>query len=181
VSGRRLDGRTVRGARARRALVDATLAIIERDGLCGVTHRNVTREAGLPATSAAYHFASINDLLEQALLDADGQASQALEAIAREADPVAAFSQWLVRDFTEERPRVIAEYELFLYAARTPSMRPAAGGWVKNLYALVSTWTTRERAARTICAYVDGLLLQALVGGAAPEAADVEAAIRDLL
>ena len=66
--GSAVDGRRLRGERARRALIEATLAVIERDGLAGVTHRAVTREADLPATSAAYHFASIDDLLEASLL-----------------------------------------------------------------------------------------------------------------
>ncbi len=170
-----------RGERTRRALVLAALAIIEREGICGVTHRNVTRAAGLPATSAAYHFDSINDLLEQALMWADGQAVEALVAIGTAPNPVAALSTWLARDFRQERPRLIAEYELYLYAARTPSMLPSANGWLTGLDALVSTWTADRRAVRTVCAYIDGLLLQALVSGEAPDPEELEAAIRDLL
>ena len=176
-----MDGRVLRGERAKRALVDATLAVIERDGIGGVTHRNVTREAGLPASSAAYHFASINDLLEQALLWADQQAAEALARIGGDRDPVAAFSRWLVRDFTEQRSRLIAEYELFLYAARVPSMRPAAGRWLADLRRLVSGWTSDARAIDLISAYVDGLLLQALVSGTPPDPDVVAATIRALL
>ncbi len=181
MSERALDGRVIRGERAKRALVDATLAVIERDGISGVTHRSVTGEAGLPASSAAYHFASINDLLEQALLWADHQAAEALSRIKSDPDPVAAFSRWLVRDFTEQRARLIAEYELFLYAARVETMRPAAGRWLADLRELVSGWTTDARATGTISAYVDGLLLQSLVSGAPPDADAVEATIRGLL
>jgi TetR/AcrR family transcriptional regulator, regulator of biofilm formation and stress response len=170
-----------RGERTRQSLVRATLAIIERDGICGVTHRNVTREAGLPATSAAYHFASITDLLEQALLTADRQAADALDEIGRADDPVAALSRWLALAFTEERSRLIAEYELYLYAARAPSMRPTASRWLTHLESLVSTWSADTRRVRTVCAYVDGLLLQALVAGTAPDPEEMAAAIRDVL
>jgi TetR/AcrR family transcriptional regulator, regulator of biofilm formation and stress response len=180
VSGAPLDGRLLRGERARNALVAATLRIIERDGLCGVTHRNVTREAGLPPSSAAYHFSSISDLLEQALLWADQQAADSLERIGRTPDPVAAFAAWLVEDL-EHRSRVIAEYELFLYAARVPSMRPTAVRWLTDLERLVSTWTTDGRAVSTIRAYVDGMALQALVAGERPDAAAVEATLRYLV
>jgi TetR/AcrR family transcriptional regulator, regulator of biofilm formation and stress response len=181
VSGTPLDGRLLRGERARQALVAATLRIIERDGLCGVTHRNVTRQAGLPPSSAAYHFSSISDLLEQALLWADQQAAESLERIGRTPDPVAAFAAWLVEDLVEHRSRVIAEYELFLYAARVPSMRPTAVRWLTDLERLVSTWTPDGRAVSTIRAYVDGMALQAVVSGERPDAAAVEATLRYLV
>jgi DNA-binding transcriptional regulator YbjK len=175
-----VDGRRAKGERARKALIEATLTIIERDGIAGVSHRAVTRAAGLPATSAAYHFATINDLLEESLLHADGLAAEALAACEQAANPIGAFAHWLVADFTHERSRVIAEYELFLYAARVPSMRPAARRWLTDLSALVDTWTESRRAPRTICAYIDGLLVQALVSGETPDPAVVEATLRDL-
>jgi len=177
----RVDGRRAKGERARLALLEATLAIIEREGIAGVTHRNVTREAGLPATSAAYHFATINDLLEQALLWADQEAAEALARCESDPDPIAAFARWFVADFANERSRVIAEYELFLYAARHPAMQPTARRWLTDLSALVDTWTDSRRATRTICAYIDGVLLQMLVSGEKSDPTLVEDTIRSLL
>jgi len=52
VTEAKVDGRQARGERARAALITATLQVIEREGIGRVTHRNVTRVAGLPATSA---------------------------------------------------------------------------------------------------------------------------------
>jgi len=176
-----LDGRRARGEQTRHTLLAATLAIIEREGIAGVTHRKVTREAGLPSTSAAYHFATINDLLEQSLLWADQQAAEALARCEEAPDPIAAFAHWFVADFAEERSRVIAEYELFLYAARHPAMLPTARRWLTDLSALVDTWTESRRATRTICAYVDGVLLQMLVSGEKPDPKQVESTIRSLL
>jgi DNA-binding transcriptional regulator YbjK len=174
------DGRRARGDRARKALIEAALAIIERDGIAGVTHRAVTREAGMPATSAAYHFATINDLLEESLRYADHLAAEALAACERSENPIGAFADWFVADFTNERSRVIAEYELFLYSARVPAMRPTARRWLTDLSALVDTWTESRRATRIICAYIDGLLLQALVSGEIPDPRVVEATLRQL-
>jgi Tetracyclin repressor-like, C-terminal domain len=76
---------------------------------------------------------------------------------------------------------VIAEYELFLYAARVPSMRPTAVRWLTDLERLVSTWTTDTRAVATIRAYVDGMVLQALASGQQPEVATVETTLRYLV
>lgn len=177
----RAEIRRAKAEQARKALLDATLAIVEREGIAGVTHRNVTREAGLPPTSTAYHFATINDLLEQALSWADQAAAEALAKCESDKDPIAAFSRWFVADFANERTRVIAEYELFLYAARHPAMLPTARRWLTDLSALVDTWTDSRRASRTICAYLDGVLLQMLVSGEKPDPKVVEDTIRHLL
>ena len=175
-----MDGRQARGDRARAALIAATLTVIEREGIGRVTHRNVTRVAGLPATSAAYHFDTINDLLEAALLWADEQSKDALVEIAASDDPILALATWLVEDFQHDRARCLAEYELFLYAARTPALRPAAQRWMTELAEVVGRWTDDPVAVTTIGAYVDGLILQALVNNEAPEPKVVADTIRSM-
>jgi DNA-binding transcriptional regulator YbjK len=175
------DGRRRRGDEARERLLDAALRVIERDGVAGVTHRRVTSEAGLPATSAAYHFASITDLLEAALRRTDDQSAAALETIASAPDPIAALAGWMVHDFAESQRRCVAEYELFLHAARTPSLRAAALRWVTDLTTLVSGWTADRAAQRRACAYVDGILVQSLVAGDIPPAVEIEADLRSLI
>jgi DNA-binding transcriptional regulator YbjK len=175
------DGRRRRGEAARRALLEATLRIIERDGVAGVTHRRVTAEAGLPATAAAYHFASITDLLEAALLQADEKSAAVLAAIADKDDPIHELAEWLVTDFAEQRQRCTAEYELFLYAARTPQLRTAALRWTTDLSKLVATWTEDAAARRRVTSYVDGMLIQAVVSGDIPPAQVIDADIRALV
>src|SRR3954467_8683342 len=63
-----VDGRKVRGEKRRTELIEATLRIIERNGVAGVTHRTVAAEAGVPTTSTTYHFSSLDDLLIAALI-----------------------------------------------------------------------------------------------------------------
>jgi DNA-binding transcriptional regulator YbjK len=176
-----VDGRRVRGERARRALIAATLTVIERDGVSGVTHRAVTREAGLPATSAAYHFASIDELLEASLLHADRLAADALERCAADVDPIAALANWVAAECCAHSARLTAEYELYLYAARTPTMRSAAARWLVDLSALVAQWTSDAQRGRAICAYVDGLCIQSLATGEQPDANEIAATIRALV
>ncbi|HEX8867241.1 MAG TPA: TetR family transcriptional regulator, partial [Lentzea sp.] len=50
-----VDGRKARGEKKRRAIVEATLRVIEREGISGVTHRSVAREAGVPTTAPTYY------------------------------------------------------------------------------------------------------------------------------
>jgi DNA-binding transcriptional regulator YbjK len=176
----RIDGRRAKGQRRRHSLLEATLQVVERDGVAGVSHRSVTRQAGLPASAATYYFDSIDALLEAALSWAEQANTEPLRRIAAASDPQAALARWLVEDCITHRDRVIAEYELFLLAARRPALARAATRWVEELSALVSAWTDDAGSVRAVCAYVDGLLLQALVTREIPAAAEVEATIRTL-
>jgi DNA-binding transcriptional regulator YbjK len=176
----RIDGRRAKGQRRRQALLEATLQVVERDGVAGVSHRSVTRQAGLPSSAATYYFDSIDSLLKAALLWAEEANTEPLRAIAAAPDPPAALAQWLVEDCITHRERVIAEYELFLLAARRPALAAAATRWIDELSALVAGWTADQGSVRAVCAYIDGLLLQALVTREVPKASELEATIRRL-
>lgn len=176
----RIDGRRAKGHRRRQALLEATLQVVERDGVAGVSHRSVTREAGLPSSAATYYFDSIDSLLEAALLWAEEANTEPLRLIAAAPDPQAALARWLVEDCITHGDRVIAEYELFLLAARRPALAKAATRWIEELSALVSGWTDDPGSVRAVCGYVDGLLLQALVTREVPTAAELEGTIRKL-
>lgn len=181
MSGPEVDGRRARGERTRHALMEATLRVVAADGIGAVTHRRVCQEAGQPASSAAYHFPSITDLLEAALLAADERNSTELARIEAAADPVAELARWLADDFGPDQAACLAEYELYLLAARTPALRPAATRWLTDLGSLAQGWGADPQTVRVVCAYVDGMLIQGHVTGRAPAAAEVEAVLRGLL
>ncbi|WP_083792889.1 TetR/AcrR family transcriptional regulator [Kribbella flavida] len=77
------DGRKLKGERRRQELIEATLRVVARDGVSGVSHRTVAREAGRPATAAAYYFSGIDGLLLQALLTNRPPSAARFEAILR--------------------------------------------------------------------------------------------------
>lgn len=62
-SGRKLQRR---GEESRRKILDATLVLIAKRGLHGVTHRAIAAEAGVPLSLTTYFFSGLNDLIEQA-------------------------------------------------------------------------------------------------------------------
>ncbi|QDQ24890.1 TetR/AcrR family transcriptional regulator [Chitinimonas arctica] len=62
-SGRKLQRR---GEESRRKILDATLVLIARLGLHGVTHRAIAAEAGVPLSLTTYFFSGMNDLIGQA-------------------------------------------------------------------------------------------------------------------
>ncbi|MEU5690743.1 TetR family transcriptional regulator [Actinosynnema sp. NPDC020468] len=160
------DGRLARGEARRAALVAATLAVVERSGVTGVSHRSVALEAGVPASSVVYYFPSVDALLTAALTTSADEVRQAVRALPPTAAAIAGF---LVSALTEHRSRTLAGYELYLQAARNPTLRPAARQWLTALLAAFGD-TTRVRA---LLAGVDGLLLQGLIADTPPRYADV--------
>ncbi|GGO98949.1 TetR/AcrR family transcriptional regulator [Wenjunlia tyrosinilytica] len=173
-----VDGRRAKGERRRALLLEAALRVVERDGVAGVTHRAVAKEAGQPPSSATYYFESIDDLLVAALVrSVDAYAARLREAT-ESPDPVAALAETLAAELARGRAPVIAEYELYLLAARRPALRATAQRCVDDLAALARRCTGDPVAVKAFCACVDGLLLQALVTGASPDASGIEAVLR---
>lgn len=64
------DGRRLRGEQRRSELLQATLTVIERDGVAGVSHRAVASVADVSVASITYHFPTLDDLLVAALRSA---------------------------------------------------------------------------------------------------------------
>lgn len=179
-----VDGRKARGEQRRRQIIAATLRVIERDGVAGVTHRTVAAEAGVPPASTTYHFATLDDLLIATLLaGAKDMATEVYWMIdhirshgRRAAAEIAAL---LAHALGPQRGRTMAEYELYLLAARRPALRPAARRWLDVLTSMVGH--DDEVAFRVFLAAIDGLLIQGLIDDEPPRAADLEPVIATLL
>ncbi|GAB3245974.1 TetR/AcrR family transcriptional regulator [Chitinimonas naiadis] len=62
-TGRKLQRR---GEESRRKILDATLILIAKRGLHGVTHRAIAAEAGVPLSLTTYFFSGLSDLIGQA-------------------------------------------------------------------------------------------------------------------
>lgn len=179
------DGRRVRGERRRRAIVDAALRVVERDGVAGVSHRAIAREADVPPASIAYHFATIDDLLVATLLDSVDTLLAELDRLADTLDGdragwPAAVAGLLASLVSEHRGRTLAEYELYLLAARRPALRPAARRWIEAAAGHVTAGGRSPETARTLFAVIDGMLMHALVADEPPTAAEFESALTSL-
>lgn len=76
-----------RGARTRQEILEATLRLIAREGIAGVTHRAVAQEAGVNLSLTTYYFTDLSDLLCSAFrhFEATGaeQISQTWERVFR--------------------------------------------------------------------------------------------------
>ncbi|WP_285500412.1 TetR family transcriptional regulator [Actinokineospora sp. NBRC 105648] len=181
---RRVDGRKTRGERKRQEITEATLRVIERDGVAGVSHRTVAREAGASAASVTYHFATLDELLVDTLVwSAERLAAQVRDLIEtsriKGGRPAGAVAEMLAEALGPERARTMAQYELYLLAARRPALRPAARLWLDVLASLGRQ--PDEVGFRAFLAAVDGVLVQGLIDDEPPTAAELLPVVEHLL
>jgi DNA-binding transcriptional regulator YbjK len=166
------DGRRLRGEERRRRLIRAALAVLERDGLAGFTHRAVAAEAGVALASATYHFRGIDDLALSAILEATEAFTESIRVRSGVPD-LSGYAGALAEELASHRGRVVAGYELYLLAARRPALREAATAWLRagTEPLLVGVDPLRQRA---FLAAVDAVCLEALLADAPPSASEIE-------
>jgi len=63
-------GRTTRAKSEirRHAILKATIRVAAKDGIKGIKHRSVAREAGVPLAATTYYFRDINELISDAFM-----------------------------------------------------------------------------------------------------------------
>lgn len=181
-------------AQARRdALLRAAVEVAAERGAAGVTHRAVTERAGLPLATVSYFFASIDDLVAEALhtfatdevtrlshlastLAADESTPDDLAAVLPAALAEAAMTDGPL-------PWPLAQFETYLQAARDGALRPAVAEALAaydRVAALALTAADAPHAgdvAQAFIALSDGFALHHL---ARPRPGDVDALVRAL-
>ncbi|MFI7066444.1 TetR/AcrR family transcriptional regulator [Kribbella sp. NPDC050124] len=179
---RGVDGRRMRGEQRRGELLRATLAVVERDGVAGVSHRAVAAEADVSVASITYHFPTLDDLLVDALTWAAEDLAAELHEWGSElgARPADELARVIEHSLGRRRGRTLAVYELYLYAARRPDLREVAGAWLEPLTEIARAFTADPHKARLLVAALDGLLLQALIGAHEVAPADLSALLEVL-
>ncbi|RLK60326.1 TetR/AcrR family transcriptional regulator [Actinokineospora cianjurensis] len=181
---RRVDGRRTRGDRRKREIIGATLLVVERDGVAGVSHRSVAAAAGIPPASITYHFAALDDLLVAALVhSAEEFAARTRDLIEssriKGSGPAGAVAEMLADALGPRRGQTKAQFELYLLAARRPELRPAARLWIDVLTSLGRQ--PDEVGFRAFLAALDGMLTQGLIDDEPPTAAELLPVVEHLL
>ncbi len=170
------DGRHARGIARRHHLVEATIAVLAREGLGGLTHRAVATEAGVPLASASYHFAGIDDLVVTAMRHATQQLAATVQADSTD-HSLSGLARLLAEELTTRRSLVLAAYECSLLAARRPELRADATAWLEVIADAFAPERTGAHR-RAFLATVDGVTLHALLASHPADADEIEATLR---
>jgi len=135
-------------------LLDAALELLGRSGAASLTVRATEDATGLPHGSVRHHFGD-RPAMVAALFDHLAER----ESAAVEGDAAEALEHWL----GPGRTLTLARYELFLMAARDPTLRAPLVRARDRFVALAAERVGARGAA--VVAALDGLVLDALVRG----------------
>ena len=188
--------RRARGERRRRELLEAALVVIDARGVQATTHRAVAEAASVPVATTTYYFASLDEMLEEALLLFVTEEAARLRALEDELDATTATPYEIAQRFARElaegspwpSPLKRVQFELYLEASRRPRLSAAARQCVAMYVelteaALRAAGSARPaEGARLFVALADGLgLHRSLIQPDAPaDPRDLTAALVEL-
>jgi len=120
------------GIERREHLLHTVLRLIAENGVSGVTHRAVAKEAGVPLGSTTYYFKTKDDMIRSALRFYSQRMEQVMDEEAlRAADRtltvdqvVDSIANVMLQEFEDPDSMLIAEFELILTIAREPTFAP---------------------------------------------------------
>ncbi|MGJ3509047.1 TetR/AcrR family transcriptional regulator [Enemella sp. A6] len=180
--GGQVDGRLARGAKRRAEIIDATLAVVTRDGAAGVTHRTVAKQAGITTSLTTYYFATLDDLLVAALTSvADTYTARIRQIIDSPGDKLTGLAELIAETAGPGRERALAERELATLAARRPALRSVARRWRDNIAELATTLTDDPTAITAVVATSDGLCTAILLDNAPADPGQLRAVFQRAL
>ena len=172
-------GRAAQGAERRSQILAATVRILRRRGLAAVTHRRVAEEADVPLAATTYYFSSKDELVTEALAILVEDEIDRLSRRAAEMGVGPALTGRLRRRARRRalqrrrrrRARLLAQFEVYLEAARRPSLRATAAHW-RRAFTSLAEWSLTQagasepaRLAPLLVAGVDGILVHELSDG----------------
>lgn len=164
------------GVERRRALLEAVLRIVTRDGVAAVTHRAVAAESEASLRATTYYFATKEDMIreafrffcEQSLEQIDATSQQYLGRDVSAGDAVAMIFENVLKEWDNPNTSWVAEFELILAIAREPAFAPEYRAFQRRLDLGLKTTMQRigskhpVRDARIVLAFVRGFELEQL-------------------
>nr|WP_237535459.1 TetR/AcrR family transcriptional regulator [Streptomyces sp. SID3343] len=180
---------------------DTAIRLLVERGMRGLTHRAVDESAGIPPGSTSYYARTRAALLELALarmtfLEAGAfapvlNAEQLAAALPGDVRGIADLVAQIVGDaIADGRDQKIARYELALEATRRPELRSvydSAGAAFRGAaVAMMAALGSRapERHGRTLVAWCEGVMFDAIVGAgwaSPPSVEDVRTDVTEML
>lgn len=161
-----------RGVRRRQELLDACLRIISTKGIAGVTHRAVAAEAGVPASSTTYFFATLDELIAESVrsaMDAELARIRELESSITSADTsvIAVVDGFVEFVRSAPAPHTVAQFETYLHGSRTEELQENVADIIRATRDVAADTAKRlgitdASAGQAIVALIDGFALHRL-------------------
>jgi len=169
-------GPYARGVERRKALLEAVLRIITRDGVAAVTHRGVAAESDSSLRATTYYFATKEAMIreafrffcEESLEQIDATSERYLDREVDPGDAVAMIFETVLKEWDNPNTSWVAEFELILAIAREPSFAPEYRAFQQRLDHGLKTTMQRigsehpVRDARIVLAFLRGFELEQL-------------------
>lgn len=166
-----------------RRIALAALEVVAKNGVEGLTHRAVAANAGIPLGSTTYHFATLDDLLRAAIVEAkkstDAELAIWAEKLGPETDLVQTIANYVLDALNDHWDRTVVEHELYMAALRRPQLRWLSREWDDAFPAVLAKHTDAVTAL-TVAMVVDGIFVRAFIHGM-PSRDEVEDVLRRLL
>ena len=165
-------------------IIDAAIETIAEHGVAGTTSRRIAAAADVPLGSVTYHFASIDDLLEQAFRRHAERMSPRYEAHFADVTDLAGFAD-AVTDLingdagADTRDWAVA-YELYLAALRNPALRSVTESWMRRSRAVLERFIDPV-TARGVDALIEGLVMHLILSTATADRADTRTIVNRFL
>ncbi|MGI2295632.1 TetR/AcrR family transcriptional regulator [Paenibacillus sp. GXUN7292] len=158
--------KTKRDPQGRRdTIVKAAVELLVKHGPSAITHRKVAARAEVPLGSTTYYFASLEQLIEEALGrladEIDQELSNVKLALA-ESDGDLMILVDIFHDYLHNRAQVQADAALYTAGAHRAELHPLALRWFDGLVGLLSGYTDRNTAL-AIAVFSDGAFVHAML------------------
>jgi len=169
-------GPYARGVERRKALLEAVLRIVTRDGVAAVTHRAVAAESESSLRATTYYFATKEDMIreafrffcEESLEQIDATSERYLDREVGPGDAVSMIFENVLKEWDNPNTSWVAEFELILAIAREPSFAPEYRAFQQRLDLGLKTTMQKigskhpVRDARIVLAFLRGFELEQL-------------------
>ncbi len=146
-------------------ITDAAIRIVAEQGMRGLTHRAVDREAGLPEGSTSAYFRTRKALIEGFV---ERLAVQEQQEIVLDQDDLAGGIAKTIDGWLVERNRTLARYAAMLEATHHPELKSILVHSPREQATALARalgHENPERAGAHFTAFIEGLLFYRLVGG----------------
>ncbi|OFJ52974.1 TetR family transcriptional regulator [Mycolicibacterium grossiae] len=143
-------------------IVSSALAVLARDGVAGITHRAIGEAADVPLGSITYHFATLDDIVDQAFAAHVDKLATRFEArlagCEAGADLIDCIASAITDDLAANPNELAVTYELYGDAVRRTDNKRITQQWMERAEDALAQHFDRA-TARLIDVVIEGLMV----------------------